>query len=168
MIWNMDWSLIGMRALQTLVAMISSYFVVKFTKKQIDLIGRAARMPAEIRDLFGDIARFFIYFAAFYIILVIWDATSLIIPIITGAGVIGLAIGFASKDVVSNFIAGIFVLLDKPFRVGDTIAVKYGVEVKGKVTKIGLRSTRLKTEDGVTITIPNSVFTSQIIKKWKG
>lgn len=84
-----------------------------------------------------------------------------IVPLITGAGVAGLAIGMGAKDVASDLIAGIFIVLENRFNVGDSIEVdsKY----KGTVTKIDLRTITLQTENGDLHIIPNS-STSTITK----
>lgn len=74
-------------------------------------------------------------------------------------GTAAVAIGFALKDLVASFVAGITILLDQPFQVGDR--VEFG-GYYGDVTAIGLRSVRLQTLNDNTVTIPNSKFLSDI------
>ncbi len=74
-------------------------------------------------------------------------------------GSVAVAVGFAVKDLVASFIAGIIILLDRPFQVGDRI--EFG-GFYGDITAIGLRSVRLQTLDDNTVTIPNSKFLSDI------
>lgn len=74
-------------------------------------------------------------------------------------GSIAVAVGFAVKDLVASFIAGIIILIDRPFQVGDR--VEFG-GFYGDITAIGLRSVRLQTLDDNTVTIPNSKFLSDI------
>ncbi len=69
------------------------------------------------------------------------------------AGAIALAVGFAAQDILSNFVAGIFILKDKPFQVGDW--VEQG-DIVGRVEDIDLRVTRIRTFDNERITVPNS------------
>ena len=71
------------------------------------------------------------------------------------AGTIGLAFGFAFKDLLASLMAGVILLLDEPFQVGDRVA--FG-GYYGEVTEIGLRSVRLVTLDDNLVTIPNSQF----------
>ena len=71
------------------------------------------------------------------------------------AGTLGLAVGFAFKDLLTSLVAGVLLLVDQPFQVGDRI--RFG-EWYGEVTEIGLRSVRLVTLDDNLVTIPNSVF----------
>jgi len=76
-----------------------------------------------------------------------------ITPILASAGLVGIAVGFALKDIIENLLSGLLIFLDPPFKVGD--AVKIG-EYGGTIVEIGLRHTKLKTWDGNIVTIPNS------------
>ena len=75
-------------------------------------------------------------------------------------GVGGIAIGFAAKDLLSNFFGGLFIYLDRPFDVGDWVRSP-DREIEGTVEQIGWRVTRIRTFDKRPLYIPNSVF-SQI------
>ena len=82
-----------------------------------------------------------------------------VVPFIAGAGVAGVAIGFAAKDTLSNIIAGILLIIDRPFEVGDRIEVwnaPTGSATWGDVIDIGLRATKIKTTDNIVIIIPNN------------
>jgi small-conductance mechanosensitive channel len=90
-----------------------------------------------------------------------------VMPFIAGAGVMGVAIGFAAKDTLSNLIAGILLIIDRPFEVGDRIEVwsaPAGSASWGDVIDIGLRATRIKTTDNIVIIIPNNeIMTRDIV-----
>lgn len=82
-----------------------------------------------------------------------------VMPFVAGAGVLGVAIGFAAKDTLSNLIAGILLIIDRPFEIGDRIEVwsaPKGSASWGDVTDIGLRATKIKTTDNIIIVIPNN------------
>ncbi|QSG07206.1 mechanosensitive ion channel family protein [Halapricum desulfuricans] len=72
-----------------------------------------------------------------------------------------LAIGFAMQDVIANFVAGVFIYTDKPFRIGDWIEWDGNA---GVVEDISLRVTRVRTFDNELLTVPNSNLTSGVIK----
>jgi small conductance mechanosensitive channel len=72
--------------------------------------------------------------------------------LLAGLGVAGLALGFAAKDTLANFIAGITILMDRPFRVGDRVEID---DEFGQVKKITLRSTRIHTNQNKVVIIPN-------------
>ncbi len=82
-----------------------------------------------------------------------------VVPFIAGAGVAGVAIGFAAKDTLSNLIAGVLLIIDRPFEVGDRIEVwnaPAGTASWGDVIDIGLRATKIRTTDNIVIIIPNN------------
>jgi small-conductance mechanosensitive channel len=73
--------------------------------------------------------------------------------IITVSASIGIAVGFASQDILRNIFGGIMIILDRPFQVGDKIEVD---KQYGEVIQIGLRSVRIVTEDDSMVTVPNA------------
>ena len=82
-----------------------------------------------------------------------------IMPFVAGAGVAGIAIGFAAKDTLSNLIAGILLIIDRPFEVGDRIEIWSAPKDSatwGDVIDIGLRATKIRTTDNIVIVIPNN------------
>jgi len=80
-----------------------------------------------------------------------------------GFGVFALAFGLAFQDILKNFIAGIFLLLERPFRIGDEITADNRT---GVVENVEVRTTTLRTEDGEEVLIPNSlVYTSTIVNR---
>ena len=83
--------------------------------------------------------------------------------ILEGIGIIGIALGFAVKDTLSNIIAGFFLFWDKPFVIGDLIEVS---DEYGEVREITLRSTRILTVDGKLISIPNSVIVNSKVRSY--
>jgi small-conductance mechanosensitive channel len=100
-----------------------------------------------------------------YAILIIWDIN--ITGLVASAGIIGLALGLAAQDTLSNLFAGVAILADRPYEIGDFIILDGGE--RGEVTKIGLRSTRLLTRDDVEVSIPNGVMgASKIVNEAGG
>jgi small-conductance mechanosensitive channel len=82
-----------------------------------------------------------------------------VLPFVAGLGIAGLAIGFAAKDTIANVIAGIFIIIDQPFVLGDRIEVWNAPKNSatwGDVIEIGLRTTKIRTTDNIVIVIPNS------------
>jgi small-conductance mechanosensitive channel len=86
---------------------------------------------------------------------------------LASAGVLGLAVGFAAKDTLSNLFSGIFIVADTPYKVGDFVVLDN--TIRGEIQEIGMRSTRLLTRDDIEITVPNAVIAnSQIINQTGG
>src|SRR5690606_37763454 len=75
-------------------------------------------------------------------------------------GSLAVAIGFAIKDVVGSLFAGIILLFDRPFQVGDRVT--FG-DTYGEIRSIGLRAVRLNTLDDNLVTIPNSKFITDVV-----
>ena len=80
---------------------------------------------------------------------------------LTGAGVVGLAIAFAARETLANFFGTVVIILDVPFRCGDRIKIN-GMD--GIVKYVGMRSTRIATANESIITIPNSLIESSCIE----
>jgi small-conductance mechanosensitive channel len=81
--------------------------------------------------------------------------------LLTGAGILAAAVGFGSQQAISNIVSGIFMVLFKPFRVGDHINL--GGDNSGTVVDISLRHTTVKNSENRMIVIPNSVLNNQSI-----
>ena len=80
---------------------------------------------------------------------------------VTGLGIGGLAVALAGREALSNLIGTIMIIFDQPFKPGDYIVVGEGDE--GTVTDVGFRSTRIRTRDGILISIPNSTVANMKI-----
>ena len=104
--------------------------------------------------LFNNLGKITIGLFGAYFIFLSWNIN--INGILASAGVLGVVLGLAAKDTVSNFFAGVFLMADSPFKEGDYIMLETGE--RGYVKNMGLRSTRFMTRDDIEITIPNSVI----------
>ena len=87
--------------------------------------------------------------------------------IVAALGIFGLAVAFAAQDTMENVIAGIFIIIDRPFREGERILLpkKLGgiYSSWGDVIEIGLRTTHVRSTDGVLLTIPNKLLTKDAV-----
>jgi len=83
--------------------------------------------------------------------------------LVAGLGIGGLAIAFAAKDILENFLSGVMIFSEKPFKIGDYVKT---TEVNGTVEEIGLRSTRIRTFDNTLIVVPNSKLSMQAIENY--
>ncbi len=104
--------------------------------------------------LFDLTAKLLTILVGSYVLLLIWGVNP--VGWLASAGIVGIAVGFAAKDTLANLFSGFFIVADAPYKIGDYINLDTGE--RGKVTAIGLRSTRLLTRDDVEITIPNGVI----------
>jgi MscS family membrane protein len=104
------------------------------------------------------VTKYLIWFVVALLILANFNIN--ITPLLAGAGIAGIALALAAQDIIGNFFSGAVIAMDKPFKIGDRI--KFDAFF-GDIVSIGPRSTRLKTLDNQTVTIPNSKITSNVI-----
>lgn len=122
-------------------------------------------IQAKTIPLFETIGKIVLFLAAIYFIMLTWDID--VTAWVASAGVLSAVLAFAAKDTLGNLFAGIFIMVDSPYKEGDYINLDAGE--RGHVRHIGIRSTRIMTRDDVEITIPNSVIAnSKIINESGG
>jgi len=133
----------------------------RIVKRVLLTTGRRTRLDVTLADLLGRLVYFVITLLGLFVAAVIIFPTFQPRDLIAGLGITSVAIGFAFKDVLQNFFAGVLILWRQPFVVGDQIKVK---DYEGAVEEITIRSTRLKTYDGERAVIPNGeVYTNAIL-----
>ncbi|MEO9574072.1 MAG: mechanosensitive ion channel family protein [Roseobacter sp.] len=116
---------------------------------------------AFIANIYRQVLRMVFFVSGLVIALDILGATALLGTILGAAGIVGLAIGFAVRDTVENFIASIMLSIRQPFRPNDIVEIEGDV---GKVIRLTSRATILLSFDGNHIRIPNAtVFKSRIV-----
>ncbi len=123
------------------------------------VIRLAERVDRESRKLLGRLTSIAIIIVGTIVALdqVDFDVTGFV----AGLGLVGFTLGFAFQDIAKNFMAGILLLIQQPFEIGDAIEVS-GYE--GSVTDIEIRATTIRAWDGQEIVVPNAeVYTSPII-----
>lgn len=104
-----------------------------------------------------------VYMAVIFVFTVITAAGQLGINItapLAGLGILGIAIGFAAQDSLSNIIAGFLIFFDKPFRVGDYVSIG---DHYGRIELITMRSTRIRTQDNTYVVIPNQKIINEVL-----
>lgn len=111
-------------------------------------------IQARTLPFFDILLKLLIAASATYLVMLAWHVD--ITAWLASAGIVGIAVGFAAKDSLANLFAGIFIIADAPYKLGDFIQFEDGL--RGRVTDIGIRSTRILTRDDIEINIPNSII----------
>ncbi|WP_394346257.1 mechanosensitive ion channel family protein [Halorussus ruber] len=149
------------------------YFVVSLVV--IYLVGRLTVIPLVSRFLdrrdvdrhaktpLLKLVRFGVVFVAVSVAFGFADYGNFLTSLATIAAAATLAIGLATQDVIKNFVSGVFIYTDQPFKIGDWIEWDGG-SYSGVVEDIGLRVTRVRTFDNELLTVPNSQLTDGVIK----
>jgi small-conductance mechanosensitive channel len=109
----------------------------------------------------GTISRYLVLFLGFLVILQTVGINLTTLNVLAGA--VGIGVGFGLQNVASNFISGLIILFERPVKVGDRIQIDGS---DGKVISIGARSTVIRTNDNVSIIMPNSKFISEEVINW--
>ena len=139
------------------VVVIGRVVVLPVVDRLMDRRGldRHAKVPLK------KLVTFVVYFAAIGVAFAFAGFGNILTALATIGAAATLAIGFAMQDVIANFVAGIFIFTDKPFRIGDWIEWEGN---SGVVEDISLRVTRVRTFDNELLTVPNSQLTDGVIK----
>jgi len=119
-------------------------------------------MDAGARQAAGTIARYVLLLVGLLVLVQTAGIDLTTFNVLAGA--IGIGVGFGLQNVVSNFIAGLIIMFERPIKVGDRIVVD---NVDGDVIEIGARSTTILTNDNITIIVPNSRFITESVVNWQ-
>lgn len=118
---------------------------------------------AEVINLLTSILRVIIFIAGLFIALDFMSLKGTVTSLLAGAGIVGLAIGFAFQDMTENLISGITMSIKKPFKIGDIIEAE---GVFGNVKAIKLRNTLVETFSGQLKIIPNKILFRNILTNY--
>lgn len=124
---------------------------------------RKALLRSKVQDAFARLLIDNVYKVVVLIVTLIAAAGQLGINIVAplaGIGILGIAVGFAAQDSLSNIIAGFLIFFDKPFRVRDYVTLG---EHYGRVELITMRSTRIRTQDNKYVVIPNQKIINEVL-----
>ena len=160
-----DWASATVKMLPNLVVsiIVLVIFIVaaNIFKKVFKKVAHRITDNLSLRDLLASIIYIVIVTLGCFIALSILKLDGTVKSLLAGAGVIGLALGFAFQEIASNFIAGTMMSIRKPFSIGDLIETN---DFLGTVRRIQLRTTQLETLQGQYVMIPNAeVFKKAII-----
>lgn len=156
-----SFSWFGDNGLRIIIIFIAAILVNRFSKSFLQkaikkttkdkLQGDGKKRADTLVSVFGGTIKFVVWIIAVMMILPEFGVN--IAPILAGVGLLGLAVGLAARDIIADFISGLFILLEDHYHIGDTVKIA-GME--GVVQEITLRRTILKDAEGVLHSIPNS------------
>lgn len=140
------------------VAIVLTVVVARLVRSMVERALRRGRAERHVVVVVATLA----YYAAFTLgVLVSLSLGGVNLGVLVGSlGLATVALGFALQDIVSNFTAGIVLLLEHPFTEGDHIAI---AEAEGEVEEIRVRATRLRAPDGQLVLVPNKLLFTQVL-----
>jgi len=140
------------------VAIVLTVVAARLVRSMVERALRRSRAERHVVVVVATLA----YYAAFALgLLVSLSLGGVNLGVLVGSlGLATVALGFALQDIVSNFTAGIVLLLEHPFTEGDHIAI---AEAEGEVEEIRVRATRLRAPDGQLVLVPNKLLFTQVL-----
>ncbi len=141
--------------LVAIFVLIISFLLAKFIRNIVSKTLHRFLFNEAVNSLLNTIVYTAIITAGTFVALGVLNLDKTVTSLLTGIGIIGLAVGFAFKDVASNFLSGIYMALKSPINVGDIIEYN---DIYGTVKEIGIRATTLTTLQGQDVIIPNRLI----------
>ena len=136
------------------------FFAARWLKLVVKRLTRRHRQARNLGMVLGRLAQGAVILVGLFVALSIVVPTFKAGDLVQLLGISGVAIGFAFRDILQNFLAGILILLTEPFKIDDQIVFK---DFEGTVENIETRATTIRTYDGRRIVIPNSeLFTNSV------
>ena len=152
------WANFTLRLLAILLITSVTLFLARRVKGWVtQLLGRA-RIAANLIALTGNGVFIGIVLLGIAVLLIIFGANWT--AVVASLSVVTVALGLALQDVLKNLIAGVYILLEQPFKICDRIDVK---GISGEVQGIDIRTTILRTDEGIQVLVPNSVIFTEIV-----
>lgn len=156
------WTNILSGSLRIIVIILLALIIVRVVRALVDKLFQNRTGPIRIsqrrentlKKLIKNVVAYIVYFMAIVMVLGVFNFD--IGPLLAGAGVLGLAIGFGAQNLVRDIISGFFIIFEDQFSVGDYVAVS-GIE--GTVEEIGLRTTKVLSWTGELHILPNGNVT---------
>ena len=146
------------RVIKAIIIMFFGWLVAILARKSVDKA--LFTINPEVRFFLGKLT-----FAGVIVATFLWALSVLQVYFATLAtilGTVGLAVSLASQDLIKNLVAGVYLLLEHPFGVGDELTIG---NYTGRVMIIDLRTTLLHTDDNQDVMVPNTIIMSQIVVK---
>ena len=140
---------------------IVGFFIIKLINKSLSRLFARTEFDPTLEIFIQKVIKI-----TLWIILILIILSNLgfnVTGFIAGLGIIGFIVGFATKDVLSNIAAGIFSLINKPFKVGESVEV---AGIKGTVKEMGISACIIITDNKEYVTVPNSKIWGNSIKNF--
>ena len=143
--------------LEVILVIIIAFFVISLTKKLSRRFLSTTGLPLDVQNLLRRLIVYGLWFAVLMYATRELKLEEIFMPLIGASVLVGLAVALAVKEALGDAVAGIFLLLDRHFNIGEEIeTMKY----RGEIIDVTLRKTRLKIGDGTIVVLPNGKIDS--------
>ena len=142
---------------EVVLVLVVAFFVISLTKKLIRRFLSTTGLPPDVQNLLRRIVVYALWFGVLMYAVHELKLEEIFMPLMGASVLVGLAVALAVKDALGDAVAGIFLLLDRHFNIGEEIeTMKY----RGEIIDVTLRKTRLKIDDGTIVVLPNGKIDS--------
>jgi small conductance mechanosensitive channel len=148
----------GFQVIYAIIILIIGLIIARWLANMIVRVCEARKLDVTFSRFLGNVVRLILL--AFVLIIVLGKFGIAMTPFIAAIGAIAFGSSLALAGLLSNYGAGLSIIITRPFVVGDTIQIQ---GVSGVVAEVGLAATHLSTEDGEQITIPNRHIVGEIL-----
>jgi len=147
----------------TVIVLVWAFYLNRVVNKLVKKINEEGKSSDkrgrayEFAPVFSNIWTLTVTVASAAAVLLLWEYD--ISPLLGAAGIAGIALGFAAKESVGNFLGGLALYVDDTYTIGDYLEIDTGEA--GTVVAVGIRSTTIRTRDNIDITLPNSMLNEE-------
>ncbi len=142
---------------EVILILVVAFFVISLTKKLIRRFLSTTGLPLDAQNLLRRIVVYGMWFAVLMYAVNELKLEEIFMPLMGASVLVGLAVALAIKDALGDAVAGIFLLVDRHFNIGEEIET---MKHRGVIIDVTLRKTRLKIDDGTIVVLPNGKIDS--------
>jgi small conductance mechanosensitive channel len=161
--WGREFILLLPNLLVAVVVLVAFWGAAKLARNVLTRLLRRVSHSEQVNRLLSQAVFLALLAAGVFVSLGILGLQKTVASLLAGAGIIGLALGFAFQDIAANFMAGIYLSIRRPFRVGHLIETQ---DFFGVVERVQLRWTEILTQQGQVVLIPNKQVFENPIKNY--
>jgi small conductance mechanosensitive channel len=137
-----------------LLILVITFYIARLIRKGLErVITRFSHSPA-LNNLISTLLYLCILMVGFLLVLSVLKLDNVVVSLLAGVGIVGLALGFAFQDIAANFISGTIIAVQKPFGVGDMIETN---DYFGVIERISLRTVNIRKVTGELVMLPNKM-----------
>jgi MscS family membrane protein len=138
----------AMTYLKVVVVLVVAFFVIRLISRLLKRFLSVRALPLDAQNILRRVVVYVLWFIVLMYVIAELQLKELLMPLLGASVIVGLAVALAVKNVLSDAVAGIFILLDRHFNIG------------GEIIEVTLRKTRIKTDDGTIVVLANGKIDS--------
>ncbi|MCK4937969.1 MAG: mechanosensitive ion channel [Methanosarcinales archaeon] len=143
--------------LKSVLILIAAFLVIGTIGRYLKKLLINSTLPADAQHILRSVVVYFLWFSVLMYITRELNLQEILVPLMGASFLIGAAVALAVKDVLSDAVAGVFIILDKHFDIGDEVET---LNHRGEIVSVTLRKTRIRTGENTIVVMPNGKIDS--------